>query len=61
MKNKLEFNSEACFKDIDVPKSSLEICRLCLALFKSVFFYVQQPRCVSAIFRFFTLLLECML
>lgn len=38
MKNKLEFYSEACFKDIDVPKSSLEICRLCLALFKSVFF-----------------------
>lgn len=37
MKNKLEFHSEARFKDMDVPKSSLETCRLCLALFKSVF------------------------
>lgn len=32
MKNKLEFYSEACFKDTDVPKRSLESCRLCLAL-----------------------------
>lgn len=55
MKNKLEFYSEACFKDTDVPKSSLELCRLCLALFNSVFFMHNSLDAFSAIFRFFYL------
>lgn len=41
MKNKLEFHSEACFKEVDVPKNNKQIfpfpCKSCLALFKSVF------------------------
>lgn len=40
MKNELEFHSEACFKEVDVPKNNINIpfpCKSCLALFKSVF------------------------
>lgn len=40
MKKKLEFHSEACFKDVDVPKSSLKTADFALH-FLNLSFYVK--------------------
>lgn len=60
MKNKLEFHSEACFKEVDVPKNNKQIfpfpCKSCLALFKSVFLCKNRVEASFSIFKFYILL-----